>query len=169
MAKTPNLSEEQIEQIINEVEDITLNNGKSVEELYAVIGNSIHYSSDFRLAQSSSKSLLEKIDTTQPTITLAKAMSLLSGSSSLTHAAAIEGGSNLWGRIKDKVKKIVCSNEIIKKFFTQGGSLKDAVKTLIPIIIGALGISAINPFLLAAIVAIISLIIKEGYSRFCEI
>ena len=96
-------------------------------------------------------------------------MRLLSGSPALTLEAAVEGGGNLWQRLKEKIRHFVCTSEIIKKFFEGGGSLKEAIKTLVPIIIGALGIGAINPFILAAIVAIISLIIKEGYNKFCEI
>lgn len=163
------LTEEQYDLITKEVEDITKNNSKSVAELYATIGNSIHYTSEYSLAHESSKNLLEKNSTNQPIITLSKMMSLLSASPALTLAAATEGGGNFWQRIKEKIRNFVCSSEIIKKFFEGGGTLKDAIKTLVPIIISALGISAINPLILAAIVAIISLIIKEGYMKFCEI
>jgi len=169
MDQIPKLTDAQIDEITKEVEDITLNNSKSVAELYATIGNSIHYSSDVRLAHEFSKTLLEKIPTSQSTISIPKAMSLLSGSSSLTLKAAVEGGGNFWQRIKDKIKKVVCSNEVIKKFFTGDGSLKEAVTTLIPIILSALGLSALNPLLLAALVAIIALLIKEGYSKFCQL
>jgi hypothetical protein len=163
------LTDDQIDQITQEVEDITQNNSKSVEELYATIGNSIHYSSNYKLAHESSKNLLEAVANKQSTITISKAVNLLSGSPSLTYDAAVEGGENFWQRMKNKIKEFVCSSEIIRKFFEEGGTLKDAIKTLIPAIIAALGLSAANPLLLAAIVAIISLLIKEGYSKFCDI
>ena len=83
--------------------------------------------------------------------------------------AAVESGKSFWQRLKDQIKNAICTNSTIKDFFTGDATLGKTLRVIVPIILTAIGITVINPMLMAALVACISLLIKAGYNAYCEI
>jgi DNA-binding FrmR family transcriptional regulator len=83
----------------------------------------------------------------------------------------LESFRGFWTSFKTKAQKVICKEKVIVDFFTGEGSytLKDALKYIIPIVIGALGLSAINPLTLAIIIGVLALIAKIGFKAYCEL
>lgn len=94
---------------------------------------------------------------------------IMSGQQSQNMVALFGWGRGWFERLKEKIKSAFCSSEAIRKFFIEGTALKDFVTKVLPIIIAAIGLGAINPILLAAIVAIITALIKAGYQAVCPV
>lgn len=69
-------------------------------------------------------------------------------------------------KIEDKVKKAICTEEVKK--LLDGGDFKDALKILIPLVISALGLTALTPAVLGIVVAVAAYLIKVGIFDMCE-
>jgi hypothetical protein len=169
MGPTIELTDQQYADLELQIDNIVANNNKSENELYSVIGKSIHYSNDVGMAPVGAKSLFAKTGTDKSWLTTANAINLLSETPSISKEAAVESGKSFWERLKGKIKNEICTNSTIKDFFTGDATLAKALRVIVPIILTAIGITVINPMLMAALVACISLLIKAGYTAYCEI
>lgn len=78
-------------------------------------------------------------------------------------------GKNFWARFNKILKKEICTNVQIQKIMTGDGTLKEYLIIGIPIIMAALGLTALNPAMLVLITSIFALIIKVGFKTYCEI
>lgn len=169
MNPTLELTEQQYAEIESHVSNIVANNSKSTNELYSIIGKGLYYSNDVELNPRGMVNLFSKTGVDKTWLTTHNAIKLLSENPSISRESAIESGKDFWDRLKENIQKKICTNKTIQNFFLGDTTLKDALKVIIPIILTAIGISVINPMIMAAIIAIISLIIKVGYKAYCNI
>ena len=79
---------------------------------------------------------------------------------------------NFWKKFNDKAKDIICKNEEIIDFMNGNShkhTLKGTLKTVIPWVISALGISALTPLTLAIVIGALAYLSKIGFNAYCEI
>lgn len=169
MNPTLELTEQQYAEIESQVNNIVGNNSKSTNELYSIIGKGLYYSNDVELNPRGMANLFSKTGMDHTWLTTHNAIKLLSETPSISRESAIESGKDFWERLKEKIQHEICTNKTIQDFFLGSSTLSGALKVIIPIILAAIGISIINPLILAAIAAVIALIIKIGYKAYCNI
>src|SRR6201986_217920 len=116
-----NLTDDQITEITNEVNDIISNNSKSTDELYTTIGNAFSYSANVKLTPTSTTQMMS-ISENIIYLPVSKSVQLLSGSSATSIDAAKESGQTFWQRLKQNVKNDICTDTTIKNFFTGTGN-----------------------------------------------
>lgn len=77
-----------------------------------------------------------------------------------------------WKKFNKKAKDIICKNEDIIDFMNGNSnnlSLKSTLKTVIPWVVSALGISALTPLTLAIVIGALAYLSKIGFNAYCEI
>lgn len=162
------LSEQDIEKMAQEIMEIT--ESKSEDELFELIGNALH-DSGLTVSTSESFSVIEPkmYDQHVENFNFVKSLAYVADTQPLSPHDAKQEGKKFWQRFKDKVRNIICNDPEIRKLLEGDGTLKEYLKVLIPLILTALGLAALNPILLAIVVAIIALIIKIGIKAYCEL
>jgi hypothetical protein len=163
------LTEKQYADVESQVNYIVANNSKSLDEIYSALGRSIYFCKDLELGYINNNKLFIKTPSDNDFLTAKNALDLLSDHQSINKDAAIEGGKRYFARLKENIKKEICTNDTIRDFFTGETALDKALRIIIPIILTALGITIMNPFIMAAIIAILVILLKVGYTTFCEI
>lgn len=78
---------------------------------------------------------------------------------------------DFWKKFNEKAKQIICKSQVIIDFINNDGKLKikDALKYIIPLIVSALGFTALSPLALAIVVGILALIAKIGFNAYCDL
>lgn len=162
------LSEQDLEKMAQEITEI--NESKSEEELFELIGNALH-DSGLTVSTSEGFEVIEPkmYDEHVERFNFVKSLAYVADTQPLSPQDAKQEGKKLWQRIKDKVRNVICNDPEVRKLLEGGGTLKEYLKVLIPLILPALGLAALNPILLAIVVAIIALIIKIGVKAYCEL
>lgn len=142
---------------------------KSEDELYKVMGHGLY---DMGLKPSKTKNVLfDRIDTVGGNIRAIKAFGHVANTTALNDNQAKNKGKEFWKKFKESVKSIICSDKKILDFINGNGNLtlKDVLAYIIPIILVALGLTTLNPALLAVVVGAIAIILKSGFKAYCEI
>ena len=142
---------------------------KSEEELFIVIGHGLN---DLGLKPSKrNKILYERVDTIGGNIRAIKAFGFVENTKALNSIEAKKRGREFSNKFNEIVKSIICSNKKVNDFINGNGNLKleDVLSYLIPLIIAALGLTAINPTLLAVIIGAIGILLKIGFAAYCKI
>ncbi|HKC69081.1 MAG TPA: hypothetical protein VKG26_12675 [Bacteroidia bacterium] len=98
-----------------------------------------------------------KINLTSPQ----EAMDYAADTEPLSADDANSKGKRFWHRIKDKLKPMIC-----QKTDSDSG-VKDTVKTLLPVILTALGFATVGPLIMALLTGVAALLIKMGLKTFC--
>jgi hypothetical protein len=167
-SSSPALNETDLSDVTKEVASVVARNAKSERELFAIIGNAIFYDASLALQPKGSARLLVQ-DPAVDFLSLPNAISLLSDLKRISHEAAIESGKSFWGQLKKNIKKEIHSNKALKEVPKGASPLKDTVVHLCRVIVASLGLNHLNPLSKAALVAFVSLIMREGYETFGDL
>ena len=81
---------------------------------------------------------------------------------------ALELGKRSGERFKEKLRRIICSNERLREIIMGEGTLREKLIIAIPVILSLLGVTALAPPMLAIITAAIALIIRIGFQAYCD-
>lgn len=77
---------------------------------------------------------------------------------------------NFWRKFNKKAKHVICANQEVINFITNDGSLtmKSTLKYMIPLIVSALGFSALTPLTLAIVIGALAYLSKVGFNAYCH-
>ena len=162
------MTEQDFEQMATEIQRISRNN--SDDDLYTAIGKALD---DLGYAVATNRSF----ELIQPKMT-SSAGARFSMTRSLDYVAnarpakktdAKKEGKKFWARFRAKLQSTICNDPKIKELLTGNGTFKDYLIAGIPLVLAALGLSVLNPVLLAIIAAVFALIAKVGFQAYCEI
>lgn len=168
MKKFEQITEQEFEKIAADVESLSQ---RDEDEIYQIIGSALDLSEDIGevpdnlnfMSPRKYDPIMEKADL------MSNAMGFMSTSMLRKKRNTAKDGKKFWIKFKKKLKKAICSNKDIKKIITNQGTVKEYIKVGIPIIMAAMGISALNPAILLIIASVFALIIKVGFEVYCEI
>lgn len=167
MINLAQLTESDFEKMALEINEISQT--KSETELLELIGNALHDSGMTVSTNDSFEIIRPKMfDEGIERFSIVKSYSFVANTNALKPKDAKKEGEKLWKRLKDKLRKVICTDPKIKELITGNGTLKDFLIAGIPLLLAALGISTLNPVLLAIIAAIFALILKVGFQEYCE-
>lgn len=77
-----------------------------------------------------------------------------------------------WKKFNEKAKDIICHNEEIIDFMNGNSgeyTMKSILKRVIPWVVSALGLTALNPVALAIVIAALAYLSKIGFNAYCEV
>jgi hypothetical protein len=147
--------------------EITELQSKSEKELYSAIGNSL-YDGGLSVSKSSNRYVLvepRKETVSDGRLSFTQSVQHVSKAGTVQKPApnAAKEGESFFKRLK----VIICTDPQIVELFT-GDSLKDYLRTGIPILLTLLGVSALNPWVAGLIAATIALIARVGFRMYCS-
>jgi len=162
------LTEQDFEKMAREIQEIS--ETRTEDNLYEAIGYAL-YDSGYAVATSNSFAILQPkmYNERVEKFNMQKSIDYVADIQPLKADEARKEGKRFWGRFKNTLKKVICSDEKVAKLINGEGTLKDYLITGIPLIITALGASALNPVVLAIVAAVLALIVKIGFAAYCEI
>ncbi|GAB3656769.1 hypothetical protein GCM10028791_28850 [Echinicola sediminis] len=162
------LTEQDYEKMAMEINEIS--ESKSENELFELIGNALH---DIGLTVSTSSTTEiitpKMFDQNLEKFSLIKSLNFVADTASMAPEGAKREGRKLWKRIKEKLRTVICNDPNIQALLKGEGTLKDYLKTGIPLVMTALGLAALNPVLLFIVTSVFALIIKTGFAAYCEV
>lgn len=168
MSFLKDLTEEDYKVLAEQIETLSQ---QDENEIFKIIGNSLNREG-YSVADDAEPGILQPkmmIDFPNRRIDPLKALEFANSPFKIKKVDARKTGKSFWKKFEKKIKKEICSNESIKAIITGNGTLVDYLKAGIPILLTALGITAVNPTMLAVIIAVFALIVKVGYKTYCDI
>ncbi|HTL82387.1 MAG TPA: hypothetical protein VL651_11815 [Bacteroidia bacterium] len=147
--------------------DIAGMTSKSEDELFTVIGHGLNDSG--LKASDKNNVLFERVDRIAGKVSAKKAFNFVAATDPLDHDEAQRKGKVFWKKFKEKVRSIICDNKALSDVIEGNGTLEDKLKVIIPVVLAALGMAAINPTLLLVISAALAIIAKAGFEAYCDI
>ena len=162
------LTEQDFEKMAQDITKISKE--KSESELFQVIGNALH-DSGYGVSKADNSDLIEPkmFDQTQEKINLLKSVDFVENTDALSAEEAEKEGGRFWRRFTKKLKKMICNNTKFRELLTGESSTKDYLIVGIPLVVTALGMTALNPVLLAIAAAVLALIAKVGFAAYCDL
>lgn len=150
-----------------EREILQINEGNSEEALCTVIGNALH-DSGLTVAEDDSFKLVVPKVYNEATTPFSLKSSFDFTANTQPNNQAQQEGRKFWRRFRNKLRHTICNEPTIQALMDQGGDLRDYLAIIIPIIMGALGLTVLNPLALGLIAAVLAMLIKSGFHAFCE-
>jgi hypothetical protein len=157
------LTDAYLDELATEVENLKR---KDDDELYRVIGHGLY---DGGLAVSKTLSYPRFI---QPRENLLKD-GILSAEKSFEFVANVQPTTDAEAKkegksFMNKLKKAICTDSQIQNLLTGQATVKEYLRVGIPLLLTALGATVLSPWTLGVIVAVIALILKVGYTAYCD-
>ncbi len=155
------------EQMAHDLSELSQN--KTEDELLEIIGQSL-YGLGYEIASSSEVDIIKPISSSElRNMGIAAAVDFVENRNlALTEQVKMEA-VGFWKGFKEKLKEAICNDPKIRDLITGDGTLKEYLIVGVPLVLAALGMSALNPLLLAIVAAVFALIIKVGFKTYCEI
>lgn len=162
------MTEQDFEQMATEIQRISRT--ATEDELYTALGKALD-DLGYSVSSGASYNLVQpKMFANQGAhISMARSLDYVVNVKPMTKANAKKEGKKFWARFKAKLKSAICNDPKIKELLTGNGTFKDYLIAGIPLVLAALGLSVLNPVLLAIITAVFALIAKVGFQAYCEI
>ena len=168
MVNLAQLTEEDFEKMAQEIDEI--NETNSEDDLLERIGNALH-DSGLTVATGNNFEIIKPkmFNQNLEKFSMKASLDFVADTTPLTTEDAVEEGRRFVGRFKDKLKVVLCNDSKIRDLITGEGTLKDYLIAGVPLVVAALGLTALNPLLLAIVAAVFALIVKVGFQTYCEI
>lgn len=168
MINLAQLSEQDFEKMAQEIQEIS--EIESEDSLFEIMGNALH-DSGLTVSTSDSFEILQPkaYNESLEKFNLMKSVKFVSDPEPLSNKEAKKEGKRFWKRFKDKLKTTICNDSKIKELLEGDGTLKEYLMAGIPLVLAALGISALNPLAMAILATVFALILKVGFKAYCEI
>jgi hypothetical protein len=168
MINATQLTDADFEKMALEIQEISLD--QTEDSLFQTIGNAMH-DNGLTVSTEDSMELFQPkaFNEGSEKFNMVKSFSYVSDTMALSAHDAKGEGRSFWTRFKTKLRGTICNDVKIKELLDGEGKLTDFLKTGIPLIIAALGLTVLNPLWLAIIAAVFALILKVGFKTYCEI
>jgi len=154
------LNDKNLDKMASEIE--ALCESRSEDELCEMIGN-VLYDEGLAIAETDDLMLVSAMyDAKKEDFSITKIADYVMDTKPIKKGKAKKEGKIF----RDKLKKMICTNETIVKYFSKGGDLKEGIKFILEILKKTIPISQIT---LVVIAAAIALILKVGINKYCGI